>query len=85
MISEIRKMKNNLNVTRWMDCVVCGVLSIVFSIGVIALLARFLNYDVCTWNKYRVAFLVILFSVFLYKILRKKEGEKIFDKSRKPL
>ena len=79
MLSEIKMMKNNLSAANWMDCVVRGVLSVVFSIGMIALLARILNFDVCTWNKYRVAFLVILFSVFLYKVLRKKEEEKNLD------
>ncbi len=85
MLSKMDKMKKSRNVANWTESLVCAVLSVIFSIGLLALFARIMDFNVCTWNKYRVAFLVILFSFFLYKVLRKKEDDKMLDKSLKAL
>ncbi len=85
MLSKMDKMKKSRNVANWTESLVCVVLSVIFSIGLLALFARIMDFNVCTWNKYRVAFLVILFSFFLYKVLRKKEDDKMLDKSLKAL
>ena len=85
MLSKMDKMKKSRNVANWTESLVCAVLSAIFSIGLLALFARIMDFNVCTWNKYRVAFLVILFSFFLYKVLRKKEDDKMLDKSLKAL
>ena len=85
MLNRINKMRRNMTNANWTESAVCWVLSVIFSIGLLALLARIMDFNVCTWNKYRVAFLVILFSVFLYKVLRKKEDDKMLDKSLKAL
>ncbi len=85
MLSKMDKMKKSRNVANWAESLVCVVLSVIFSIGLLALFARIMDFNVCTWNKYRVAFLVILFSFFLYKVLRKKEDDKMLDKSLKAL
>ena len=85
MLSKMDKMKKSRNVANWTESLVCVVLSVIFSIGLLALFAIIMDFNVCTWNKYRVAFLVILFSFFLYKVLRKKEEDKMLDKSLKAL
>ena len=85
MLSKMDKMKKSRNVANWTESLVCVVLSVIFSIGLLALFARIMDFNVCTWNKYRVAFLVILFSFFLYKVLRKKEDDKMLDKSLEAL
>ena len=85
MLSKMDKMKKSRNVANWAESLVCVVLSVIFSIGLLALFARIMDFNVCTWNKYRVAFLVILFSFFLYKVLRKKEDDKMLDKSLEAL
>lgn len=69
----------------WREKVVRITLSLVFSIGIMMWVARIMEMDVCTWNKYKVVFLVILFSTFIYAILRKDESEKDKRKSLKAL
>ena len=69
----------------WREKVVRSTLSLVFSIGIMMWIARIMEMDVCTWNKYKVVFLVILFSSFIYAILRKDKIEKDKQKSLKAL
>lgn len=76
MKQKIELIKKSSKIIYWEDYTVCILLSFIFSVGLIMMIALVLQTDVCTWNKYGTGFLVILFSLFIYKVLRKRIIDK---------